>query len=138
MIIKKHIVTNINGSLHYNGLKIQNKKNYDSYKRDVLPSPSVDLTGGMATVALGGGGTSCLATLAHLAPHHHLPSHTADLTVGHGTRDSHPDEVRDKKEKYMNYVFTKTASCIIENISQIQNIFNVKLERMREKKEGEI
>lgn len=76
--------------------KKQNKKKIDSYKRDVLPSPSVDLTGGVATVALGGGGSSCLATLAHLAPHHHLPGHTADLTVGHGTGGAHPDEARDR------------------------------------------
>lgn len=74
--------------------KNKQKKNYDSYKRDILPSPSVDLTGGVATVALGGGGTSCLATLAHLAPHHHLPGHTGDLTSGRGTGDSHPDKGR--------------------------------------------
>lgn len=64
--------------------------NYEGHKRDVLPSPSVGLTGGAAAVALGGGRTSCIAALAHLAPHHHLPGHTADLTVGHGTGDSHP------------------------------------------------
>lgn len=73
-------------------------------------------------VALGGGRTSCIAALAHLAPHHHLPGHTADLTVGHGTGDSHPGgrgrEGQRKREKYMNSVFIK-QSYNIEHISKL-------------------